>query len=64
MGTQDVHILALNETKVDPGYPCELTAIAGYQEEGLERSARGGEVSICVRDSTRFNRRMDVLLKT
>ena len=54
MGTQDVHILALNETKVDPGYPCELTAIAGYQEEGLERSVRGGGVSICVRESIRF----------
>ena len=35
MGTLEVHVLALTETKIDPGYPCELTAIAGYQEERL-----------------------------
>ena len=60
MCTLEVHIMALNETKIDPGYPCELTAIAGYHEERLERSARGSGVSIYVRDSIRFNRRMDV----
>jgi len=37
MGILDVHILALNETHIDPGYPSELTAIAGYQVERLER---------------------------
>ena len=26
-----IHILALNETKLDPNYPKELTCIAGYQ---------------------------------
>ena len=52
--------MALNETKIDPGYPCELAAIAGYHKERLERSTRGGGVSIYVRDSIRFNRRMDV----
>ena len=44
----------------NPGYPVELTAIRGYQEERLERSARGGGVSVYIRDSIRFNRRMDV----
>ena len=52
--------MVLNETKIDPGYPFELTAIADYQEERLERFARGGGVSVCVRDSIRFNRRMNV----
>ena len=28
-----LHIIALNETKIDPGYPSELTVIRGYQEE-------------------------------
>ena len=60
MGTLEVHILALNETKIDPGYPCELAAIAGYQKERLERSARGGGVFIYVRDFIRFNRRINV----
>ena len=54
MNTLEVHIMALNETKIDPGYPVELTAIRGYQEERLERSARGGGVSVYVRDSIRF----------
>ena len=60
MGILDVHILALNETNIDPGYHCELTAIAGYQVERLERFAIGGGVSINVRDSIRVNRRVDV----
>ena len=60
MGTLNVHILALNETKIDPSYSCELTDIAGYQIERPERSARGGGISIYVWDSIRFNRRMDV----
>ena len=63
MGTQVVHIMALNETKIDPGYFSELTAIAGYQEEKLERSARSGGVSIYAKDSIRFNRRMDVSIE-
>jgi len=37
MGILDVHILALNETQIDPGYPSVLTVIAGYQVERLER---------------------------
>ena len=26
-----IHILALNETKLDPNYPKELTSLPGYQ---------------------------------
>ena len=51
MNTLEAHIMALNETKIDPGYPAELTAIRGYPEERLERSARGGGVSTYIRDS-------------
>ena len=45
MNTLKVHILALNEIKIDPAYPSELIPITGYQEEPLERSARCNGVS-------------------
>ena len=63
MNTLEVDIMAINETKIDPGYPVELRAIRGDQEERLERSARGGGVSAYVRNSIRFNRWMDVPIK-
>ena len=33
-----IHFLALNETKLDPNYPIELTSVAGYQQERPERT--------------------------
>ena len=60
INTLKAHILVLNEIKIDAGYPSELTAITGYQEERQERSARGGGVSVYVKDSIRFNRRVDI----
>ena len=53
-------VLALNETKLDPGYPKELTSVAGYQQERLDRAGNGGGVSIYVRDSIKYKRRLDV----
>ena len=41
-----IHILALNETKLDPHYPKELTSLPGYQEERLDRTSSGGGVSM------------------
>ena len=55
-----IHILALNETKLDRNYPKELTSIAGYQQERLERTCNGGGVSIYVRDSIKYKPRPDV----
>ena len=55
-----IHILALNETKLDPNYPKELTSIAGYQQERLERTSNGGGVSIYIRDSIKYKPRSDV----
>ena len=54
-----IHILALNETKLDPNYPIELTSVAGYQQERLERTCNGGGVSIYVRDSIKYKPRCD-----
>ena len=55
-----IHILALNETKLDPNYPKELTSIAGYHQERLERTCNGGGVSIYVGDSIKYKPRPDV----
>ena len=49
-----IHILALNETKLDPNYPIELTSVAGYQQERLERTCNGGGVSVYIRDSIKY----------
>ena len=53
-----IHILALNETKLDPEFPKELTTGAGYQQERLDRTCNGGGVSIYIRDSVKYKRRL------
>ena len=55
-----IHILALNETKLDPGYPKELTDVSGFQQERLDRTCHGGGVSIYIRDSIKYKLRSDV----
>ena len=56
----NIHILALNETKLNPEFPKELTCVAGYQQERLERTCNGGGVSIYIRDSIKYKRRPDI----
>ncbi len=56
----DIHIFALNETKLDKSYPNELTEITGYQQERLERNCNGGGVSIYVKDTIKYKVRSDV----
>ena len=58
--TIGIHILALNETKLAPDYPKELTNVAGYQQERLDRTCNGGGVSIYIRDSIKYKPRPDV----
>ena len=55
-----IHILALNEIKLNPEFPKELTSVAGYQQERLERTCNGGGVSIYIRDSIKHKRRLDI----
>ena len=57
---QGIHILALNETKLGPDYPKQLTGVAGYQQERLERTCNGGGVSIYIRKSIKYKPRSDV----
>ena len=55
-----IQILALNETKLDLEFPKELTSVAGYQQERLDRTCNGGGVSIHIRDSIKYKRRLDI----
>ena len=55
-----IHVLALNETELDPEYPNELTTISCYQQQRKERIGRGGGVSIYIRDSINYTRRNDL----
>lgn len=41
-----IHIFALNEIKVDPLHPKDLTCIPGYEQGRLEKSNYGGGVAI------------------
>ena len=60
MADLGIHILALNETKLAPDYPKELTNVAGYQQEHMERTCNSGGVSIYIRDSIKYKPRPDV----
>ena len=56
-----IHILALNETKLDGSIPKELTEISGYQQQRIERTCNGGGVSLYVKDSIKMTPRVYVL---
>ena len=56
-----IHILALNETKLDcSSIPKELTEISGFQQKRLDRSRNGGGVSLYVKDTFKMAARDDV----
>ena len=55
-----IHILALNETKLDNSIPNELIDISGYQEHRRVRLRHGGGVSIYIRNSINFKPRDDI----
>ena len=55
-----IHILALNEAKLDSSIPKELTEISGFQQKCLDRSRDGGVVSLYVRDTFKMAARDDI----
>ena len=55
-----IHVLALNEAKVDNSYPKQLTNILGYQQERKDRTARGGGVALYIREPILYTRRTDL----
>ena len=56
----DIHILALNENKLDSLYPKELVHIPGYQQVRHDRSCNRGGVSIYIRDSIKVRHPSDI----
>ena len=48
----DVHILAINETELDPSYSTRLTRINGFEHQRKDRTLNGGGVAISLKDST------------
>ena len=55
-----IHILALNETKLDRSIPKELNKVSGYQQMRLDSTCHGGGISIYIRDSINFKPRDDI----
>ena len=50
LGEKGIHLLALNETKVDNSYAKQLTNILGYQQERKDRTAHEGGVALYIRE--------------
>ena len=48
---QNIHILALNETKIDADFPSELLKVEGCQFDRYDRNRNGGGVAFYIRDS-------------
>ena len=59
-----IHILAVNETKVDSKITDDLLEIEGFTLHREDRSRNGSGVAVYVRNSIRHNRRMDLPDKT
>ena len=56
----ELHIFSLNETKLGSNCSNDLTAMAGYQQERLDRTRCGGGISVYVRNSLKYKLRSDV----
>ena len=56
----NIHILALNETKIGPTLPDTIFEVYGYKLIKKDRSPRGGGIAFYVRDSLNFILRQDL----
>ena len=57
---QNIHILALNEAKIDAEFPSELLKVEGYQLDRYDRNRNGGGVALYIRDSLEVDIRQDL----
>ena len=57
---QNIHILALNETKIYAEYHSELLAVEGYQFDRYDRNRNGGGVAFYIRDYLEVDIREDL----
>ena len=55
-----IHILAVNETKLDSKITDDLLQIEGYTLHREDRNRNGGGVAVYVRNSLKHNRRTDI----
>ena len=56
----DIHIMAINETKLDSSYSTQPTRINGFEHERKNRTSNGGSVAIYIKDSIRYKLRKDI----
>ena len=56
----DIHIIAINEIKLDPNYSTQLTRINGFEHERKDRAPNVGGVAIYIKDSIRYKLRNDI----
>ena len=61
---KDVHILALNETKLDKDISDRVLEIEGYSFERLDRNRNGGGVAIYCRNTFECSKRGDIPIST
>ena len=56
----DIHIIVINETKLDPSYSTQLTRINGFEHERKDRTSNGGGVAVYIKDSISYKLRKDI----
>ena len=61
---KDIHILALNETKLDKSISDRVLEIEGYSFGRLHRNRNEGGVAICCRNTFECSRRDDIPIST
>ena len=57
---QILHIIAINETKLDPSYSTQLTRSNGFEHERKDRTSSGGGVAVYIKDSFSYKLRKDI----
>ena len=55
-----LHILAINETKLDETIADSLLGVEGYALHREDRKRHGGGVAVYVRNSIKYHRRTDI----
>ena len=55
----DIYIIAITETKLDPGYSTQFTRINGFEHKREDKTSNGGGVAIYIKDSISYKLRKD-----
>ena len=56
----DIHIIDINEAKLDPSYSTQLTKINGFEYDRKDRTSNGRGVAIYIKDSISYKLRKDI----